>query len=1078
MTRIGRDKSGTEPAPASGAAGTSREMGPLARLGIPSTALWRSIVDGTFVFIAVFSPEGIVLEVNRAPLDAAGLLRDDVIGKPISDAYWWSYSKFAQEAICAALQSAMAGQSVRQELVARVKNGRMITVDCAFTPLPDGMGRVIAIAGSGVDVTARKDAEASGRLVARHLRMLTSCNQLLVRATGESDLLGGVCELIVDIGGYRMAWVGLAENDAAKSVRPVASAGVEAGYLKRGRIAWDSSPQGAGPTGRAIRECAPAICHRMEDDPALAPWRDEAVARGYHASIALPLIFGPGEVGALTIYSERTPAFAPEEVALLVELATDVAYGVSTLRRRTAHARAESQLQLFRRLVDNTNDLILVADAQTRQVIDANETAERRLGYSHDELLKRKLADFSTVDHGQSPVRDGDQSAAGPLVLEGVYRPKDAPSFPVEVSVSHVEQAQQRFLISVARDITERQKHKAQIAHLTRVRQMQSSINAAVLRIRDSDSLIREACRVASDVGGYDRATFWTVDANAGEALPVFGSGATDAFPSSVPVEVRQTEPDTSLISRAIRTGEISICSDLTQSHPPVSGRAWLIERGFQSLVAMPLNIRGKQGALTLASRDINLIGDEEVLLLQDIRSSLALALAHQESAGAAEYLAYFDALTGLAKRTLFCERFDLALRDAPDLQKSLTIAAFDIHGLANINDRFGRRVGDLLLQRVAERLRRDTDTEERLGYLGGGTFVLFEPGVSASAENIAALLDSTVFGNIFDIEGHSIRVSFLLGVARSPGDGERADVLVQNAEAALKKAKDTGERYLTYELRMHSDIAERLELEHKLRTALDEQQFVLHYQPQVNITSGRIEAVEALLRWQDPDRGLAMPVTFLPTLEASGLIVPVGDWILDRAVADCRRWRTLGLGPVRVAVNISALQLRRRSFVEEVVRIAGNLNHDGYGLDLEITESSLLENGDATTRKLQEVRAAGIRVALDDFGTGYSSLGLLSRLPVDVLKIDRSFISGLPSDAGCVALTSSVIQLASAFGLGTIAEGVETLAQMEKLRELRCLQSQGFLYSPAVPAVELESMLAAGMLSRSAASADVVMQW
>jgi len=465
---------------------------------------------------------------------------------------------------------------------------------------------------------------------------------------------------------------------------------------------------------------------------------------------------------------------------------------------------------------------------------------------------------------------------------------------------------------------------------------------------------------------------------------------------------------------------------------------------------------------LMLAARKTNLVSDEELRLLQDIRASLAFALESGEAAGAVEYLAYFDPLTGLAKRQLLCTRLDGMLRGQSEPHKQMTIAVFDIHGMTSINDSFGRRVGDLLLQRVAERLKYNVESEERVGYLGGGTFVLIEPGRSVSAENIAALLDATVFGEKFDIDGHLIRLSFLLGVTRYPNDGERADLLIQNAEATLKRAKKSGEQYLTYELKMHSAIAEGLELERKLRVALDEQQFVLHYQPQVNIASGRIETVEALLRWNDPDEGLAMPARFLPVLESSGLIVPVGAWVLQQAVADCRRWRTQGLGPVRVAVNVSALQLRRRSFVDDVLKVVGNLNGTGYGLDLEITESSLLQDIDATTRKLQELRAIGVRIALDDFGTGYSSLSLLSHLPVDVLKIDRSFITGLPSDRASVALTSSIINLASAFGLGTVAEGVETTAQLEKLRELRCLQSQGYLFSRPVPFEQIESMLAA----------------
>jgi diguanylate cyclase (GGDEF)-like protein len=492
--------------------------------------------------------------------------------------------------------------------------------------------------------------------------------------------------------------------------------------------------------------------------------------------------------------------------------------------------------------------------------------------------------------------------------------------------------------------------------------------------------------------------------------------------------------------------------------------RERLIALGYKSLVAIPLSMQARQGALLLASRATNQVSRREMLLLQDIRSSLAFALQSGEDAGAAKYLAYFDPLTGLAKRTLLCERVDGVLRTLSGPESALTIAAFDIHGLTDINDRFGYRIGDLLLQQVAERLKRNIETQERIGHLGGGTFVLLEPGLSASAENVAALLEGTVFGEPFDIDGNIIRGSFSLGITRYPNDGGCADVLIQNAEAALKRAKEgTGERYLTYEVRMHGEAARRMELEHKLRAALDQQEFVIHYQPIVDVVSGRIQSLEALLRWSQPE-GIVSPAHFLPLLESSGLIVPVGTWVLERAVRDCLRLQSLGLGPVRIAVNISALQLRRRSFVDEVLKVAAGLSGEGYGLDLEITESGLLQDIGATTRKLQRLRAAGIGVALDDFGTGYSSLGLLSKLPVDVLKIDRSFVKGLPRDSASVALTSSIVGLATAFGLGTVAEGVETAEQLAKIRELGCRRWQGYLYSRPVVLDEIEVMLASGV--------------
>jgi EAL domain-containing protein (putative c-di-GMP-specific phosphodiesterase class I) len=317
------------------------------------------------------------------------------------------------------------------------------------------------------------------------------------------------------------------------------------------------------------------------------------------------------------------------------------------------------------------------------------------------------------------------------------------------------------------------------------------------------------------------------------------------------------------------------------------------------------------------------------------------------------------------------------------------------------------------------------------------------------------------VFRDPFEIEGHTLRVSFKSGIARHAGTGEDGNTLVQRAEAALKQAKTSGEQYLHYQMQMHSELAERLSLEHRLRAALDEEQFVLYYQPQVNVLSGRIDGVEALLRWNDPQEGLVPPARFLPVLESSGMIVSVGDWVLRKAVEDCRRWQRLGLGPVRVAVNVSSLQVRRRTFVETVLKAATGWPADGYGVDIEITETGLLQDLEGTSRKLRELRNVGLRIAIDDFGTGYSSLGLLSKLPVDLLKIDRAFISGLPTDRASVTLVSSIIGLASAFNLTSIAEGVETPEQLALLRTLNCEQSQGYLHSRPVPVQQIEAMLA-----------------
>ena len=616
------------------------------------------------------------------------------------------------------------------------------------------------------------------------------------------------------------------------------------------------------------------------------------------------------------------------------------------------------------------------------------------------------------------------------------------------------------------REVEERGRRRAaerEIARLTRRLKMQSGINSAVIRIRDRDELLREACRLAYEVGAYDRSIVFRVASDGRTVVPWYSLGVDDSG-GSVPSVVTigdGTELDSSLTGRALRTGEIALCADLARSEPPVVLREKLLQAGLRSLVVLPLIVDGAPvAALMLASREAHVVSDEELRLLQDVTANLSFALRYRQQENAALYLASFDPLTGLAKRALFCQRLDQRLRNRAALESAPTVVAFDVMHLSKVNDSFGRHAGDLLLQVVAKRVKYHIADDDRIGYLGGGTFVLVLPQEETSAESVTTLLENTVFREPFRIEGRVLRTSFRSGLARSPADGEDGNTLAQRAEAALKQAKEAGEQYLHYQIEMHSDIAERLALEHRLRAALDERQFVLHYQPQVSLATGRIDGVEALLRWQDPERGLVLPGHFLSVLESSGMIVAVGEWVLRQAAEDCLRWRGIGLRPLRIAVNVSAQQIRRRSFVEQVLAAAHPCLGEGCGIDLEITETGLLHDVEGASRKLRQLRTAGLRIALDDFGTGYSSLGLLSKLPVDLVKIDRSFITGLPEDRASVTLVSSVIGLASAFGLRTVAEGVETEAQLSMLRKMGCDQSQGYLHSRPLPAEQLEKLL------------------
>jgi diguanylate cyclase (GGDEF)-like protein/PAS domain S-box-containing protein len=733
-------------------------------------------------------------------------------------------------------------------------------------------------------------------------------------------------------------------------------------------------------------------------------------------------------------------------------------------RRRIAERQIRENEQRLRDIVNTSQDWIWELDSQRRFVF-SSESVQGILGRSVQEIIG---AGFEPLVH------EADRGSFSEALVELSAEHRTVTGI---VTRWQHESGEFRWLEGnllaligpdgrpsgfrgTHRDVTERKHHQERILRLTRMLQMQSGINAAVVRIRERDALLREVCRLALQVGGYQRVMVSLVDADGRRAIPRHWLGM-ESNTSEFPIG-DGTEPDTSLVGRALRTGEITISTDLTKSEPPVFRREHWVDAGFKSVVALPFSVNGARvGVLSLASKESDQLSDEELLLLQDIIANLSFALQYREKETVAQYLAYYDALTGLAKRALFCERLDAAVRNRVGPEAVPTVVAFDVMHLSNVNDTFGRHVGDLLLQRVAERIKHHIDDDTRVGYLGGGTFVIVLPQVDASAENVTTLLESTVFRDVFKIEGRTIRAAFKSGIARYPMDGEDGSTLAQRAEAALKRAKESGEPYLHYQVDVHSELAERLALEHNLRGALDEQQFVLYYQPQINIVTGRIDGVEALLRWNDPASGLTLPGRFLPVLESSGMIVAVGDWVLRKAAEDCQRWGRAGLGPIRIAVNVSAQQIRRRSFVDHCLAAAAICTSGGCGLDLEITETGLLHDVEGASRKLRELRTAGMRVAIDDFGTGYSSLGLLSQLPADLLKIDRTFINGLPADPASVTLVSSIVGLASAFDLIAVAEGVETAAQLDLLRRLRCDQSQGFLHSRPVPALELEQLLA-----------------
>ncbi len=628
-----------------------------------------------------------------------------------------------------------------------------------------------------------------------------------------------------------------------------------------------------------------------------------------------------------------------------------------------------------------------------------------------------------------------------------------------------------RLLPAVQRALAEADLRRAsraaerRMARMTGVLQMLGGINTAVVRIRSRDALLSEACRLAHRLGVYPVAMIVMIDPTTHTVRPVASAGLPLEAAAKQVFTVADSEmADTSLVGAVMRSGQPAVCDDIARSERPVSGRDELIERGIHSLACLPLRVdETPVGAFIIGAAEAGLIGPDELLLLHEVTANLSFALQYLDKQDAVHFLAYFDPLTGLAKRALFCERIGRLLGRSDRRLPRLAVNVFDIDHLSVINDRFGRHVGDRLLQCVADRLKAHWSDTERLAHLGGGTFV----SVTAVGENTQQELRelhqdvARLFAGPFLFDGHEISITVKCGIACYPENGGEANELVQNAEAALKEAKTSGERYLHHRLEMNSALAERVRVEHRLRSALQEGQFELHYQPKVRLKGGQIEGVEALLRWRDPDRGLVGPGTFLSILESAGLMPAVSQWALRQAAADNGEWRRAGLPPVRIAVNISPPELRRRGFVQQVLAAVGPLGDDPrWGIDLEVTEGALFGDSSSCVHALRLLRMSGMQVALDDFGTGYSSLGRLSELPIDSLKIDRTFTNRLPADRRTCTLVKTLIELAHAFDMATVAEGVETEEQLEFLRHIGCDESQGYLHSHPIPKAELAVLL------------------
>lgn len=676
-----------------------------------------------------------------------------------------------------------------------------------------------------------------------------------------------------------------------------------------------------------------------------------------------------------------------------------------------------ANLERYRLLSDEVLDIIIFISPDG-QIIDANEAAVKRYGYTRQELTNMPLHKLRSPED-QLTVPYFLQNAPKGMQFELKHVCKDGSVFPIDISAKGVTSNGKPIIISLIRDISERKKVEAEVwLEKERAQVTLASIGDAVITT-DVLANIEYFNPVAEALTGWSNAE--AVGLSLEKVFKIINEETGEVVESPV--------------ARSLREGLVVTIVD----------HIALIDKAGNTVSI-------EDSAAPIRDRDDTIIG--AVLVFRDVsyKRNHMKELAHQ---------AQHDALTGLPNRFLFNEHLKQALAQAKRKAGKLAVMFLDLDRFKLINDTMGHNLGDQLLKNVAERIHQTLREGDTVARQGGDEFLVLLPEIKDELE--ATSVSERILG-IFSkpiiLEDNEIYISTSIGISLYPNDSRDLETLVKQADTAMYYAKEKGRnncQFFTPGLNIKAN--QRLSTENSLRKALVRQEFVLHYQPQVDLDTGSIVGLEALIRWNSVELGLVSPVAFIPIAEETGLIVPIGEWALRTACAQNKGWQDQGFTPLRMAVNISARQFREPSFIKFVEQTLQETKLEPKWLELEITESIAMEKGKTTLEMLSAFKELGVRISIDDFGTGFSSLNYLSRMPIDTLKIDQSFIQDISAGENGKEVVTAIIQLAKNLHLKVIAEGVETNNQCSFLKDKLCDEMQGYLFSKAVPSEEVERL-------------------
>ncbi|WP_112808409.1 EAL domain-containing protein [Ensifer sp.] len=486
---------------------------------------------------------------------------------------------------------------------------------------------------------------------------------------------------------------------------------------------------------------------------------------------------------------------------------------------------------------------------------------------------------------------------------------------------------------------------------------------------------------------------------------------------------------------------------------------------GFRACWSTPIHSRERKvlGTFALYSEAVCVPDDQQKELIAMAAHLAGIAIERKQAEDRISFMAHHDALTGLPNRALFEEQVAEALETLRGTAQWAVLAFLDLDNFKLVNDTLGHAAGDELLKVTAVRMRASVRKSDMVVRVGGDEFILLLNGLPCERDIVLARLEDirAAIAAPMQINGHSLQITCSMGVACFPNQGRTVGELLANADMAMYRAKELGRNNLqVFTEEMAAKAHEKLLKQAELRQAIARDEFLLHFQPQLNLETGRVFAAEALLRWRHPERGMISPGDFIPLAEETGLIVPIGDWVLRAACRQCKAWHEAGLPLLIVSVNVSARQFRERNWATRVEAVLAETGLAPRFLELELTESLIMQDVPGALATMHELEAIGVHLAIDDFGTGYSSLSALKRFPVRRLKIDRSFVEDIPADADDMAITAAIISLAQNLGLRVIAEGVETQAQVDFLRRSGCDEIQGYFFSRPLAHADFEALL------------------